>query len=289
MFNNGKNFFQVNKSFLKNFNKISKKSFSNRNGMSSGGSALKYATLAFAVGGLGFLTMDNMRGRAQHSKALLAEQSYEQKIVSERVRNTFVYFCTGLGLTAGLTTVMARTSIITYAMSPWSLLLSLPVSFFSIYKMRSTSPTDSMKPAYFLLFNSAMSFNLSPLAAYIPAIVFRDAGFLTAGLCSGLGLVAVTSKDDAFIGASGALGAGLGVITALSIANLFMQSPIIHNIWLYGGLALFTGFLMYDVKQVQIRAQKSEHFDAMAESIHIYMDTIQIFVRLAMILNSRKK
>ena len=289
MFNNGKKFFQVNSSILKNFNKIGKKPFSNKGGMSTGGSALQYGVLAFAVGGLGFLTMNNMRGGAQHSKALLAEQSYEQKVVSQRVRDTFVYFCTGLGLTAGLTTVIARTSIVTYAMSPWSLLLSLPVSFFSMYKMRSTSPTDSMKPAYFLLFNSAMSFNLSPLAVYIPAVVFRDAGFLTAGLCSGLGLVAVTSKDDAFIGASGVLGAGLGVITALSVANIFMNSPVIHNIWLYGGLALFTGFLMYDVKQVQIRAKKSGHFDAMSESISIYMDTINIFIRLAMILNNRKK
>lgn len=285
------NFFNNNvKSFKKfNFN-FSKKNFSNfNNNTGSGSSFFKYALLGFSIGGLGILSMNNYKHKATVTKRLLAEKSYNSQIVSTRVRDTVVYFCGGLGLTAGITSLMARSRFLGYAMSMPALLLNLVLTIGFMYKVKATPVNDKFKPVYFLGMNSCMAFSLCPLAAYIEAAVLRDAGILTLGLCSGLGLISATSRDDAFAGIQGYMGAGLGVLVALSLANIFLNSPVINNIWLYGGLALFSVIIMSDIKDVQIRAAKANHYDAMAESIHVYLDFINLFVRIAMILDNRKK
>ena len=79
---------------------------------------------------------------------------------------------------------------------------------------------------------------------------------------------------------SGFLGAGLGGLVAIGIANIFLQSNALFNIWLYGGLALFLGFTMYDMKEVQNRAKRSVYFDPMSQSVGVYLDFVNIFIRL---------
>lgn len=283
-----KNFnkFFNNKFFYKNF---SKKTFSNMNGGSKAATMFKYGALGIAVGGLSLLSIRNYMSAGAYSKALLnTTESFNSKIVQQRTRDTIVYFSSGLALTAGLTTLMARSRLAVASMNPLIALATIPASIFFMYKIHTTPQNSTSKPLYFLGFNSCIAFSLVPLSVMIPVVVLRDAGLLTCGLMSGLGLVTVTCKDDAFLGWSGMLGGGLGVLAALSIANIFLNSPVINNIWLYGGLALFMALTMYDMKEVQIRAKKQSHFDPMAESIKVYMDFINLFVRLALILNNSR-
>lgn len=285
-----KNNFNFNfKNFRNTFyNNFSKKSFSNLN-RPTAATGFKYLALGVSVAGLSYLSMRNLSHASAYDKALLNSQiSYNQNVVNTRTRDTIVYLTSGLALTGALTTGMMRTRALAAALNPWTMLLSLPATMFCMYKIHSTPTNSATKPLYFLGFNSCIAFSLVPLSAMIPAVVLRDAGLLTTGLMTGLGLVAYTSKDDAFVGMSGVLGAGLGALLALSIANIFLNSPVINNIWLYGGLALFGGMTLYDVKQVQNRAKLQEHFDPMAESIKVYMDFINMFVRLAIILNNQK-
>ena len=66
------------------------------------------------------------------------------------------------------------------------------------------------------------------------------------------------------------------------------------NVSLYGGLGLFGLFTAHDAQRVLHDAQVSERFDPISEQMGLYMDTINIFVRVAHILymtqgNSRKR
>ena len=281
---NFKNIFMNKKLF--NF---SKKNFSSNN--ESKASMFKYTALGIAVGGLGLLSMKNMSVKANYQKNLLnTKEAYNQQVVLKRTKDTVLYFTGGLALTGVITTMMARNPrILSFAMSPLTLFLTLPANFFFTYQIRKQHEGSLLKDLSFLGFNSTISFVLCPLAAFIPAVVLRDAAVLTTGLMGGLGIVALSAKDDAFLNWSGVLGGGLGCLAALSIANIFLNSPVIHNIWLYGGLALFSAVTMYDLKEIQNRAKRELHFDPMAQSISIYMDFINLFVRLAMIMNNRKK
>jgi FtsH-binding integral membrane protein len=251
---------------------------------------LGYGLLGIGVSGLGYIMYNNMKNNAHYTKSLISSSvSLKSEIVNQRTRDTMTYFCSGLGLTAATAFFLSKSPVVMkFAMSRYSMLLSLPATLFFIFKMSSTPIDNSMKPAFFVGFNAMMAFSLCPLIASMPIAVLRDAALLTGGTFGGLGAVAVTSKDNAFIGWSGVLGAGLGGLCAVSIANIFMQSTMIHNIWLYGGLGLFLAFTMYDIKEVQIRAKKEAHFDPMWNSVSIYLDFINIFIRLALILNNRK-
>lgn len=289
MFKNSKQFF---KSFKSTFNKNSFKSFSSFNPMNQGTKqGLMYGLLGVSSAGLAYLCYHNLSRGSTYTKALLhSAETHDREIVNRRLRSTMVYFCSGLGITAGLTAVMARSPkmLPLYTNPILSFGMIIPTIFF-MYKTTTTPPQNSLKPLYFFGFNTCMAFSLAPFAMIIPISTLRDAGILTSGLFAGLGLVAGTSRDDAFLGMSGMLGAGLGAMIALSFANIFLQSPIIHNIWLYGGLALFSAFTLYDIKNLQIKAKKEINFDPMASSIGIYLDFIQLFIRMAMILNDKKR
>jgi FtsH-binding integral membrane protein len=195
-------------------------------------------------------------------------------------------------MTAAMTGLMLRSPTILKYSSGWAgIFMTLPGSFFCIYKMYSipyAPQNQGEKKAYWLGFNSLMAFSLVPLVYAAEMLVIRDAFLITSGCFAGLGLITKNSRDDAFLGMSGFLGAGLGAITALSLANIFLQTNALFNIWLYGGLALFLGFTLYDMKTVQVRAQRSAHFDPMTQSLGVYLDFLNIFIRLVYILQGKK-
>lgn len=84
---------------------------------------------------------------------------------------------------------------------------------------------------------------------------------------------------------------GLGGMLGVSLLGMFFpQSAALRSIWLYGGLALFSAFTLYDVQHIMHRAKTQHAYDPISGSMSIYMDAINLFVRFAMIFgNSRKK
>jgi len=254
---------------------------------------LGYGLLGLAAGGLGYLMYNSGKQRAEFQKSLLVGGTTVSKdLALARTKHTLLYLAGGITMTSVMVAGMLRSPTILRWSSGWApLLVSLPVGFFCIYKMYSTPYTPQNqfeKHLYWIGFNAAISFSMVPLIAMTELVVIRDAFILTAGLFGGLGLVSYNSRDDAFLGMSGILGAGLGGIAAIGVANIFLQSNALFNIWLYAGLALFLGFVLHDMKEIQIRAGRSAYFDPMTNSIGVYLDLINIFQRLLIILQSRK-
>jgi FtsH-binding integral membrane protein len=88
----------------------------------------------------------------------------------------------------------------------------------------------------------------------------------------------------------------------LIIGSLFLPPTTalgagLYSISLYGGLVLFSAFLLYDTQRIVRKAETyplyaERPFDPINASISIYMDVINIFVRLVTILaggGSRRK
>jgi FtsH-binding integral membrane protein len=122
------------------------------------------------------------------------------------------------------------------------------------------------------------------------------AAWYTAGIVGGLSLIAATAPSEKFLNMGGPLAIGLGVVFASSIGSAFLPPTTklglsLYSMSIYGGLILFSMFLLYDTQKIVQKAEHSLHFDPINESIGIYMDTINIFIRLASILSggNRKK
>ena len=83
---------------------------------------------------------------------------------------------------------------------------------------------------------------------------------------------------------------GLGAMLGVSLLSMFNpMSPALYNIWLYGGLGLFSLFVLYDTQMILMRAKTEANFDPINNSIHVYLDAIQIFIRFAMIFGGNRK
>lgn len=135
-----------------------------------------------------------------------------------------------------------------------------------------------------------VSTSLVPLIHMYSMPTLFDAMMATGVTIGSLGAVAYFSPSQQFLNMGGVLSLGLGGMLGISLLSMFNPaSPALFNIWLYGGLALFSAFVLYDTQMVLQRAKTERNFDPIGNSIHIYLDAINIFIRFAMIFGNAKK
>lgn len=84
----------------------------------------------------------------------------------------------------------------------------------------------------------------------------------TAGVVGGLSTIAVCAPSEKFLTMGGPLAMGLGVVFASSLAGMFLPPTTalgagLASISLYGGLLLFSGFLLYDTQKIVKHAENT--------------------------------
>ncbi|XP_057329070.1 growth hormone-inducible transmembrane protein-like [Microplitis mediator] len=158
------------------------------------------------------------------------------------------------------------------------------------------------KQVAWLLHSGVIGAVLAPLSLLGGPILIRAACY-TAGIVGGLSAVAVCAPSEKFLNMGGPLAIGLGVVFASSIGSMFLPPTTVvgsglHAMCLYGGLVLFSAFLLYDTQTIikkaetypvsydQYGSQSSViPYDPINNSINIYLDTVNIFVRMVSILS----
>lgn len=134
-----------------------------------------------------------------------------------------------------------------------------------------------------------------------PALLAR-AGLYTAGMMGSIAFVGATAKQEKYLYLGGPLLAGVAIVALSGFAPLVVPATAARtlmwteNIWLYGGLAVFGGFTLYDVQKILHHARLAERGlikkDPVNESISLELDFINIFIRMVQILGmsqSRRK
>lgn len=222
--------------------------------------------------------------------------SYLPPYVRARLQDVFSAFGGGVAVTAGSAFIGYRMGIVEVMarMSPLMLLGATAVTGIGSMLLCIATPKENvaMKLGTFGLFNACMGLSLAPVA-YMGGPIVLKAALYTGALVGSLALVAANSPSEKFLYMGAPLAMGLGVVAIASIAPMFMSAssaavPVLYNISLYGGLALFSGFTLYDTQKIiqHSKVLSDEEFDPFNESIHIYMDAINIFVRMVQILGS---
>lgn len=139
-------------------------------------------------------------------------------------------------------------------------------------------------------FVGTMSISLLPMIHVYAMPVIYDALIATGVTMGALSTVAYNAPSEQFLNWGGPLSVGLGGMLGVSMLSIFYPgSPALTSIWLYGGLALFSAFVLYDVQKVMYRAKTQHTYDPISGSIGIYMDAINLFVRFAMIFGNSKR
>jgi FtsH-binding integral membrane protein len=121
------------------------------------------------------------------------------------------------------------------------------------------------------------------------------AAWYTAGVVGGLSALAMCAPNDKFMNMGGPLACGLGLVFVSSIAGAFLPPTSalgagLYSISVYGGLVLFSMFLLWDTQRIMHKAEQHplntvQPYDPINASLGIYADTLNIFIRIAMILS----
>ena len=218
------------------------------------------------------------------------------------LNSTFMH--TGLGL--GIIAISARalhTSGWSYrlmAANPWMVLgVGLVGSIGTMMGTYATPPENYMlKYGLWTGFNVTQAALLSPLLFLQPALLAR-AGLYTVGMMGSIALVGATAKQDKYLYLGGPLLAGVAIVALSGLAPLALPATaartlmVTENLWLYGGLAVFGGFTLYDVQKILQHARLCEagamQKDVVNESVRLELDFLNIFIRMVQILGMRQQ
>lgn len=142
-------------------------------------------------------------------------------------------------------------------------------------------------------FNVTQAAILTPLMFMSPALLAR-AGIYTVGMMGSIAFVGATAKQEKYLYLGGPLLAGVVVVALSGLAPLVVPATAVRtlmwseNIWLYGGLAVFGGFTLYDVQKILQHARLAERGlvrkDVVNESISLELDFLNIFIRMVQLL-----
>ncbi|KAK3758184.1 hypothetical protein RRG08_027816 [Elysia crispata] len=226
--------------------------------------------------------------------------------VRQRIRDTYMYFGGSLAATALSAVACARSPAVMGFMmkNSW---VSIGATFAAMIGSgmlcRSIPYREGFgaKQLTWLLHTSVMGAVVAPLTLLGGPLLIRAAWY-TAGVVGGLSTVAMCAPSEKFLNMGGILGAGLGVVLVSSIGSAFFPPTSrlgagLYSVSIYGGLVLFSLFLLYDTQRIVKMAETypfymERPFDPINASISIYIDTLNIFIRIAMMMagggNKRK-
>lgn len=131
---------------------------------------------------------------------------------------------------------------------------------------------------------------LIALALYVDPAIIMTAVVGTVTIFACFSAAAMTAQRRSWLFLGGILGSAASLLLVLGFANMFFRSVNIYGIQLYGGLLLFSGYVVFDTQLILEKAELGSR-DAVGHALDLFMDFISILVRLIIILikNAEKK
>ncbi len=212
--------------------------------------------------------------------------------IKERVANTYGYVFGGFALTAlsvaafHISGVSAKILQNYQFAAPVAFLTSIGALFATLYIRKED---HTIRHVAWSIFNISMGAMLAPLA-YLNKAALAQAAIITLGIGGGLSLAAYLAPNRSFIKWESPL---ITVLTTLTFSSLiacfFPKSAFaygIDRVSLYGGLLLFSAFFMISTQKLfrDAEIQNDQEFDPIRSSIDIYLDGMNIFVRILRML-----
>lgn len=262
-------------------------------GMLSLGAASALGIGALCYYGMG---MSNVEGALERS--VLWPQ-----FVKDRIHSTYAHLGAGFGISAAAAYATFKSPAAMRLVSSGSLVfafgsLAALVASSMVVQSIPYEPGLGVKQLAWAGHCSLLGMILAPLSMFGGPALIRAATY-TAGIVGGLSAIAVCAPSEKFLVSAAPISIGLGAVVASSIGSMFLPptSKIglgLYGIALYGGLIVFSGLLLYDtqktIKKAELHpAYSMAPYDPINNSLHIYMDIVNIFIRMLQIFGTGQR
>uniref|UniRef100_A0A914BVF7 Growth hormone-inducible transmembrane protein n=1 Tax=Acrobeloides nanus TaxID=290746 RepID=A0A914BVF7_9BILA len=276
-----------------------------------------YALIGGSAFGIGLLCYYGLGITKEQS--LMDRAAIWPEYVRTRLHHTYGYLAGGLAITAGAGLAAARSPRLLALTSNGSLVtfaVSLAAIIGTGMLARSIDYNNTIpKHLAWALHAGVMGAVLAPLVFVGGPVLFRAAWY-TAGLVGGLSALAMCAPSEKFLNMGAPLAMGLGVVFVANIGAFFFPPGTalgagLYSIVLYGGLILFSAFLLYDTQRIVKHAEmtpeassrmaynqfgqpmtiteRGHGFDPINASISLYLDIINIFIRMVMLSGGQRR
>ncbi|KAK0067218.1 Bax inhibitor 1 [Biomphalaria pfeifferi] len=200
-----------------------------------------------------------------------------------------VYSCLALGMLSAA--LGAFTHFVT-GLGQWYFLTSIVSIGLMIWlaSTRHTKEDVGKRVGIFTGFTFTSGISLGPLLELViriePSIVSTAlAGTAVIFIC--FSLAALLTKDRMFLYMGGILFSALGWLTLAGFLNIFFGSEMIFNIYIYGILLVFSGFVLFDTQLIIEKRRRGDE-DFVWHAVDLFLDAIQIFRALLVILAKKE-
>jgi len=128
---------------------------------------------------------------------------------------------------------------------------------------------------------------LLEMAIMINPGIIPNAFMLSAIIFACFSGAALYAPDGSYLYLGGSLLSGLSTLFWLGFLNLFFQSQLLFQVYLWGGLLLFCGFIMWDTQMIIEKHRRGDR-DFIKHSLELFIDFMQVFRKVIILLMQKE-
>jgi len=208
------------------------------------------------------------------------------------MRKVYGTLATGIGISAGSSLFAMATPLV--AMHPLIPGLAAMVPLMGLYYTSKHTHSETMRVGLFAAFTGLSGVALAPMLKFALAVspaVVPQALLITTGLFGTMTALSMMAKPGASLRWGVPLAGGLLVLMGVGVASFFVPAtsawyPLLHNVYLYGGLGLFTLYIAYDTQKMIDEYEMGED-DHLKHAVDLFIDFKMVFTRVLALLMMR--
>jgi len=139
----------------------------------------------------------------------------------------------------------------------------------------------------FAFFSGLGTGPLLDMALRINPSLIPNAFLLSGAIFACFSGAALFAPDGQYLYLGGTLLSGLSTLFWLGFLNIFFQSQLIFQVYLWGGLLVFCGFIMWDTQMIIEKRRRGDR-DFIAHSLDLFIDFMQVFRKIMILLMQKE-
>ena len=210
----------------------------------------------------------------------------------DHMRKVYGTLATGIGIAAGASLFTMATPLV--GIHPLIPGIASMVPLMGLYYTSKHTHSQLMRTGLYAAFTGLSGVAMAPLLKFALAVspaVVPQALLITTAMFGTMTALSLLAKPGATLRWGVPLAGGMLVLMGAGMASMFVPItsawyPLLHNVYLYGGLGLFTLYIAYDTQKMIDEFEQGED-DHLKHAVDLFLDFKMVFSRVLILLMGR--